>query len=54
MVATGRLQVAEVLEDARCVNGIRPFGRTVKFVETVEVAGVREFHEELAVTVKVV
>lgn len=50
----GRLLAAEVLDDAGRVKGVRPLGGTVEFGETVEVAVVREFQEELGITVKAV
>lgn len=50
----GRLLTAEVLDDAGRVKGVRPLGGTVEFGETVEVAVVREFQEELGITVKAV
>ena len=49
----GRLLAAEVLDDAGRVTGVRPLGGTVEFGETVEAAVVREFQEELGITVKV-
>ena len=50
----GRLLAAEVLDDAGCVKGVRPIGGTVEFGETAEVAVIREFQEELGITVKAV
>ena len=49
----GRLLAAEVLDDAGRVKGVRPLGGTVEFGETVETAIIREFQEELGITVKV-
>ena len=47
-----RLLAAEVLDDAGRVKGVRPLGGTVEFGETAEAALIREFHEELGITVK--
>ena len=49
----GRLLAAEVLDDAGRVTGVRPLGGAVEFGETVEAAVVREFQEELGITVKI-
>ncbi|MBY6004934.1 NUDIX domain-containing protein [Salipiger bermudensis] len=47
-----RLLAAEVLDDAGRVKGVRPLGGTVDFGETADAAVVREFQEELGITVK--
>src|SRR5690606_23067881 len=49
----GKLLAAEVLDDAGHVKGVRPLGGTVEFGETAEAAVIREFEEELGITVKV-
>jgi len=46
-----RLLAAEVLDDAGRVKGVRPLGGTVEFGETAEAAVIREFGEELGITV---
>lgn len=48
----GRLLAAEVLDDQGQVKGVRPLGGTVQFGETAEAAVVREFREELGITVR--
>lgn len=45
------LLAAEVLDDAGRVKGVRPLGGSVEFGETAEAAVVREFQEELGITV---
>ena len=50
----GHLPAAEVLDDAGRVKGVRPRGGSVEFGETAEGAVIREFREELGITVKVV
>ena len=50
----GRLLAAEVLDDAGHVKGVRPLGGTVEFGEKAELAVVREFQEELGITVETV
>ena len=47
----GRLLAVEVLDDAGRVKGVRPLGGTVEFGEKAELAVVREFQEELGITV---
>ncbi|RWR31893.1 NUDIX domain-containing protein [Sinirhodobacter populi] len=47
-----RLLAAEVLDDAGRVKGVRPLGGTVEFGETAEAAVIREFREELGITVQ--
>lgn len=49
----GRLLAAEVLDDAGRVKGVRPLGGSVDFGETAEAAVIREFREELGLTVKI-
>ncbi|NMG38384.1 NUDIX domain-containing protein [Chelativorans sp. ZYF759] len=49
----GKLLAAEVLDDAGRVKGVRPLGGTVEFGETAEAAVIREFEEELGITVKI-
>ncbi len=49
-----RLLAAEVLDDAGRVTGVRPLGGSVKFGETAEAAVIREFREELGITVETV
>lgn len=49
-----RLLAAEVLDDAGRVKGVRPLGGTVQFGETVEAAVIREFEEELGITVQTI
>jgi 8-oxo-dGTP pyrophosphatase MutT (NUDIX family) len=46
-----RLLAAEVMDDIGRVKGVRPLGGTVEFGETAEAALIREFHEELGITV---
>lgn len=46
------LLAAEVLDDAGRLKGVRPLGGSVEFGETAETAVIREFREELGVTVK--
>lgn len=46
------LLAAEVLDDSGRVKGVRPLGGTVDFGETAEAAVIREFQEELGITVK--
>lgn len=48
----GRLLAAEVMDDAGRVKGVRPLGGSVEFGETAEAAVIREFREELGITVK--
>lgn len=48
-----RLLAAEVMDDAGRVKGVRPLGGSVEFGETAEAAVIREFQEELGITVKV-
>ena len=50
---SGRLLAAEVLDDAGRIKGVRPLGGSVEFGETAEEAVIREFHEELGITVEV-
>lgn len=47
-----RLLAAEVLDDAGRVKGVRPLGGSVEFGETAEAAVLREFREELGITVE--
>lgn len=47
-----RLLAAEVLDDFGRVKGVRPLGGTVELGETAEAAVIREFREELGITVK--
>lgn len=46
------LLAAEVLDDAGRVKGVRPLGGSVMFGETAEDALIREFREELGITVR--
>ncbi|MEM7742808.1 MAG: NUDIX domain-containing protein [Pseudomonadota bacterium] len=48
------LLAAEVLDDAGRVTGVRPLGGSVEFGETAEAAVIREFREELGITVETV
>lgn len=48
-----RLLAAEVLDDAGRVKGVRPLGGSVEFGETAEEAVIREFREELGITVDI-
>lgn len=48
-----RLLAAEVMDDAGRVKGVRPLGGTVEFGETAEAAVIREFEEELGITVDI-
>jgi hypothetical protein len=48
------LLASEVYDDAGRLKGVRPLGGTVEFGETAEAAVIREFHEELGITVKIV
>lgn len=50
----GRLLAVEVMDDAGRVTGVRPLGGSVEFGETAEAAVIREFREELGVTIEVV
>ncbi|MEM9591760.1 MAG: NUDIX domain-containing protein [Pseudomonadota bacterium] len=47
-----QLLAAEVLDDSGRVKGVRPIGGTVEFGETAEAAVIREFGEELGITVQ--
>ena len=49
----GRLLAAEVLDDAGRLKGVRPLGGAVEFGESWTRALVREFEEELGLTVAV-
>ena len=49
-----RLLAAEVLDDAGRVKGVRPLGGSVEFGETTEAAVIREFQEELGITVETI
>ncbi len=49
-----RLLAAEVLDDDGRVKGVRPLGGSVAFGETAQDAVIREFQEELGVTVEIV
>lgn len=49
----GRLLVAEVYTDDGRLKGVRPLGGSVGFGEPAEAALVREFREELGLTVRV-
>lgn len=46
------LLAAEVTDDAGRVKGVRPLGGTVEFGETVADTVIREFREELGITVR--
>lgn len=48
-----RLLVAEVYADDGSLKGVRPLGGSVEFGERADVALVREFQEELGLTVQV-
>jgi len=50
----GCLLAAEVQDDAGRVKGVRPLGGTVEFGETADAAVIREFQEELGITIKIV
>ncbi|TRD15587.1 NUDIX hydrolase [Palleronia caenipelagi] len=47
----GLLLAAEVRDDSGRIKGVRPLGGTVEFGETAEAALIREFREELGITV---
>ncbi|MBL3576464.1 NUDIX domain-containing protein, partial [Rhodovulum sulfidophilum] len=47
-----RLLASEVYEDSGRLKGVRPLGGTVEFGETAQTAVIREFQEELGITVK--
>ncbi|UXN76185.1 NUDIX domain-containing protein (plasmid) [Devosia sp. A8/3-2] len=49
-----RLLASEVYDDAGRLKGVRPLGGTVEFGETAEAAVIREFREELGITVRIV
>ncbi|MBL3554413.1 NUDIX hydrolase [Rhodovulum sulfidophilum] len=49
-----RLLASEVYEDSGRLKGVRPLGGTVEFGETAQAAVIREFQEELGITVKIV
>ena len=46
-----RLLAAEVCNDAGRLKGVRPLGGTVEFGETADAAVIREFQEELGITI---
>ena len=48
-----RLLATEVYDDAGQLKGVRPLGGTIEFGETAEAAVVREFQEELGITVEI-
>lgn len=47
----GKLLAAEVRDDAGHIRGVRPLGGSVEFGETARAAVIREFQEELGITV---
>ncbi|MFN3229470.1 MAG: NUDIX hydrolase [Asticcacaulis sp.] len=49
-----RLLAAEVRDDAGQLKGVRPLGGSVEFGETTDAALIREFREELGITVAIV
>lgn len=49
-----RLLASEVRDDAQRLKGVRPLGGSVEFGETAEAAVIREFQEELGLSVDIV
>lgn len=47
----GKLLAAEVRDDAGHISGVRPLGGSIEFGETARAAVIREFQEELGITV---
>ena len=50
----GKLLAAEVRDDAGHIRGVRPLGGSVEFGETSREAVIREFQEELGITVTLI
>ncbi|MDA5556065.1 NUDIX hydrolase [Shimia sp. MMG029] len=48
-----RLLAARVFDDSGKLKGVRPLGGTIEFGETAQNALLREFHEELGITISI-